>query len=184
MSRIGRTPIPVPKGVEVKIQGSQVTVRGPRGQLSRTFHPDIQIALQGDQILVTRPTDSRPHRSLHGLTRSLLANMVTGVSQGFRQQLEIEGVGYRGELRGRNLVLQVGYSHPVEIEPPPGIAFELDRSGRNITVDGVDRELVGEISARIRAVRKPEPYKGKGIRYAGERIRRKAGKAGKVGTGG
>lgn len=181
MSRIGRKPVPVPEGVEVRIEGSHVTVKGPRGQLSRTFHPDMKIALQDRQIVVTRPSDHRFHRSLHGLTRALLANMVEGVSKGFSKRLEIEGIGYRAEMQGQTLVLHVGYSHPVQIVPPPGITITVERGAKALTVEGVDKELVGEVAARIRAVRKPEPYKGKGIRYAGEWIRRKAGKAGRVG---
>ena len=180
MSRIGRKPIPVPEGVEVKIEGSHVTVKGPKGQLSRTFHPDMKIALQDSQIVVTRPSDHRLHRSLHGLTRALLANMVEGVSKGFSKRLEIEGIGYRAEMQGQTLVLNVGYSHPVHIVTPPGITITVERRAKALTVEGMDKELVGDVAARIRAVRKPEPYKGKGIRYADERVRRKAGKAGRV----
>jgi large subunit ribosomal protein L6 len=181
VSRVGRMPILIPKGVTVTIEGNMVTVKGPKGQLAREFHPDMSIVRKDNQIEVTRPSDQRTHRALHGLTRALLANMVTGVSQGFSKGLEIEGTGYRAELQGKTLVLNVGYSHPVQVPPPPGISFFLDRTGRNLTVEGIDKEVVGEVAARIRAVRKPEPYKGKGIRYAGERLRRKAGKAGKVG---
>lgn len=180
MSRIGRMPIPVPPGVEVEIKGNFVRVKGPKGELSRTFSPDISISLQGDRILVTRPDDHRLRRAMHGLTRALLANMITGVTEGYRKVLEVEGVGYRAELKGNKLVLQVGFSHPVEIEPPPGITFEVDRSGKTFSVSGIDKELVGEVAARIRAIRKPEPYKGKGIRYQGEYVRLKAGKAGKI----
>jgi len=180
MSRIGRMPVPVPKGVAVGIEGNRVTVRGPKGELSRSFDRDMSIALRDDQVIVTRPSDSKRHKAMHGLTRALLANMVTGVSEGFRKTLEIVGVGYRAEMRGEKLVLSVGYSHPVEIEPPPGIAFSVEKGYRSFTVEGIDKELVGEIAARVRAVRKPEPYKGKGIRYFGERVRRKAGKAGKI----
>jgi len=181
VSRIGRKPIPIPEGVEVKIEGNRVTVKGPKGELSRTFHPDMIISVQDGQIVVSRPSDDRRHRALHGLTRSLLANMVTGVTQGYRKQLELVGVGYRAEMRGENLVLHVGFSHPVEIKPPPGITFSVEGRYKIINVDGIDKELVGEWAARIRRVRKPEPYKGKGIRYVGERVRRKAGKAGKIG---
>jgi large subunit ribosomal protein L6 len=181
MSRIGKMPIPVPSDVEVRIRGSEVTVKGPKGELSRTFHKDISVSLQDDQILVTRPTDHRLHRSLHGLTRALLANMVHGVHEGFTKELEIQGVGYRAQKEGDNLVLQVGYSHPVEIVPPPGITIEVAKGYRNIEVRGADKEVVGKVAAEIRAVRKPEPYKGKGIRYVGEYVRRKAGKAGKIG---
>lgn len=180
MSRIGRTPISIPQGVTVDVKGSSVRVKGPKGELSRTFDPDMQIKLEDNQVVVQRPTDQRRHRALHGLTRSLLNNMVLGVSQGFVRRLQIEGVGYRAELQGKNLVLNVGYSHPVVIEPPDGISFEVERGGRGIGVAGVDKELVGEMAARIRRVRSPEPYKGKGIRYEGEYVRRKAGKAGKV----
>jgi large subunit ribosomal protein L6 len=181
MSRIGRIPIPVPPGVEVKIaDGNKVTVKGPKGQLARTLHPDMRIELNDGMLTVTRPTDSGPHRALHGLTRTLLANMVEGVTNGFRKNLEISGVGYRAQKMGDMLVLQVGYSHPVEIEAPPDISFVVEGINR-IGVVGIDKEAVGQVAARIRAVRKPEPYKGKGIRYAGEYIRRKAGKAGRAG---
>ncbi|MCR4405479.1 MAG: 50S ribosomal protein L6 [Anaerolineae bacterium] len=181
MSRIGRMPIPVPKGVQVNIEKNRITVRGPRGELTRTFHPDMMVTLQDGHLVVTRPTDQRHHRALHGLTRALLANMVTGVSQGFRKVLQVEGVGYRAELQGNTLVLNVGFSHPVEFKPPAGITFQVEQKTKLITVEGVDKELVGEVAARIRKVRPPEPYKGKGIRYQDEHIRRKAGKAGKVG---
>lgn len=180
MSRIGRMPIPVPAGVSVNIEGHRVTVKGPKGELSRSFDQDMSITLRDNQIIITRPTDSKRHKALHGLTRALLANMVTGVSQGFQKTLEVEGVGYRAEMQGDKLVLSVGYSHPVLIEPPPGISFSVEKGYRSFTVEGIDKELVGEVAAKIRAVRKPEPYKGKGIRYLGERVRRKAGKAGKV----
>ena len=181
MSRIGRMPIPVPQGVTVEIKKNTVTVKGPKGELTRTFDPDMQIKLEDNQIIVRRPTDHRRHRALHGLTRALLNNMVEGVSKGFSRRLQIEGVGYRAEQQGANLVLNVGYSHPVVIEPPPGISFEVEKGYRSVVVSGIDKELVGEMAARIRRVRPPEPYKGKGIRYEGEYIRRKAGKAGKVG---
>jgi large subunit ribosomal protein L6 len=180
MSRIGRMPIPVPQGVTVDIHKSSVRVKGPKGEISRDFDPDMQINLKDNQIVIQRPTDHRRHRALHGLTRALLNNMVLGVSQGFTRQLQIEGVGYRAELQGKNLVLNVGYSHPVVIEPPADISFEVERGNRVLRVSGIDKELVGEIAARIRRVRPPEPYKGKGIRYSGEYVRRKAGKAGKI----
>jgi large subunit ribosomal protein L6 len=173
-------PVAIPKGVTVDIQQNSVWVKGPKGELSRTFDPDMEIKLEDKQVLVQRPTDQRRHRALHGLTRALINNMVVGVSQGFVRRLEIEGVGYRAELQGKNLVLNVGYSHPVVIEPPNGISFEVERGSRGISVSGVDKELVGEMAARIRRVRPPEPYKGKGIRYEREHVRRKAGKAGKV----
>jgi large subunit ribosomal protein L6 len=181
MSRVGKMPIPVPSDVQVTIKGSEVTVKGPKGELSRSFHRDISISLQDNQIIVTRPTDHRLHRSLHGLTRSLLSNMVRGVHEGFRRELEIHGVGYRAQKEGDKLILLVGYSHPVQIVPPPGITIDVGKGYRNIVVQGVDKELVGRVAAEIRAVRKPEPYKGKGIRYAGEYVRRKAGKAGRIG---
>jgi large subunit ribosomal protein L6 len=180
MSRIGRMPITIPQGVTVDVQKNTVRVKGPKGELLRTFDPDMQIALEDGIILVQRPTDHRRHRALHGLTRSLLNNMVVGVSEGFSRRLEIQGVGYRAELQGENLVLNVGYSHPVVIEPPDGISFEVEKGYRGINVLGIDKEVVGEMAARIRRVRPPEPYKGKGIRYHGEYVRRKAGKAGKV----
>lgn len=180
MSRIGRMPIALPKGVEIKVEpGNLVTVKGPKGTLTRALHPDMQIEVAEGRVVVHRPSDARHHRALHGLTRALLANMVTGVSQGFRKELEIVGVGYRAELQGRKLVLSLGFSHPVEVEPPEGIAFEVDRSGRKFSVLGIDKELVGEVAAKIRAKRPPEPYKGKGIRYVGEYVRMKAGKGGK-----
>jgi large subunit ribosomal protein L6 len=180
MSRIGRMPVSIPQGVSVDVQKNSVAVKGPKGEISRTFDPAMQIELEDNTIVVQRPTDHRRHRSLHGLTRALLNNMVVGVSQGFSRRLEIQGVGYRAELQGKNLVLHVGYSHPVVIEPPDGISFEIEKGYRDISVMGVDKELVGEVAARIRRVRPPEPYKGKGIRYSGEYVRRKAGKAGKV----
>lgn len=174
-------PVEVPAGVQVEVEDSRVTVRGPKGELTRLFHPDMNISLQEGQIVVRRPTDDREHRSLHGLTRALLANMVQGVSEGFRKELEIVGVGYRAEMQGEKLVLNVGYSHSVEVVPPEGITITVARGAKRIAVEGVDKELVGRIAAQIRAVRKPEPYKGKGIRYVGEQVRRKAGKAGKIG---
>ncbi len=180
MSRIGRMPIPIPQGVTVDIHKNTVRVKGPKGEISRDFDPDMQIKLEDNQLVIQRPTDHRRHRALHGLTRALLSNMVVGVSQGFTRRLQIEGVGYRAELRGKNLVLNVGYSHPVVIEPPTDISFEVERGNRALSVSGVSKELVGEMAARIRRVRPPEPYKGKGIRYAGEYVRRKAGKAGKI----
>ena len=180
MSRIGRTPILIPQGVTVDVQKNSVRVKGPKGEISRSFDPAMQIGLEDNTIVVQRPTDHRRHRSLHGLTRALLNNMVVGVSEGFVRRLEIQGVGYRAEMQGKNLVLNVGYSHPVVIEPPDGISFEIEKGYRGISVLGVDKEMVGEIAARIRRVRPPEPYKGKGIRYQGEYVRRKAGKAGKV----
>jgi large subunit ribosomal protein L6 len=181
MSRVGKLPIPVPPDVQVSIRGSDVTVKGPKGELSRTLHRDMSVRLEEGQLIVARPTDHRLHRSLHGLTRALLANMVHGVREGFKKELEIQGVGYRAQLEGEKLILSVGYSHPVLVDPPPGITLSLDKSYRNIMVEGMDKELVGRVAAEIRAIRKPEPYKGKGIRYVGEYVRRKAGKAGKIG---
>lgn len=178
MSRIGRKPIPLPPGVTVKIEGSRVTVRGAKGELTRTFDPDIRIELEENALRVHRPTDTRRHRALHGLTRALLANMVAGVSQGFEKRLEIQGVGYRAETQSDgSLVMYLGFSHPVRVQPPEGIAFEVDPRTRVITVRGVDKELVGRVAAEIRAWRPPEPYRGKGIRYVGEVVRHKAGKA-------
>ncbi len=175
-------PVAVPAGVQVNIEGTSVTVKGPKGQLSFSHHPDMQVAMQDGAIVVTRPTDNKKHRALHGLTRALLANMVHGVANGFNRELVIEGVGYRADMQDKNLVLSVGFSHPVVIAPPPGITFEVAKGSRNITVAGIDKQAVGQIAAVIRSVRPPEPYKGKGIAYAGEQIRRKAGKAGKAGA--
>jgi large subunit ribosomal protein L6 len=180
VSRIGKMPITLPPRVEVSVEGSRVTVKGPRGELSREFSPDMAIRLGDGELTVSRPSDRPQHRSLHGLTRSLLANMVTGVSDGFTKLLELQGVGYRAQMQGPKLVLQVGYSKPVEVDPPEGIAFVVEGTNR-VLVQGINRELVGQVAADIRAVRPPEPYKGKGIRYQGERVRRKAGKAGKAG---
>ncbi|MBI4786779.1 MAG: 50S ribosomal protein L6 [Chloroflexi bacterium] len=180
MSRVGKAPINIPAGVKVSVNGNSVTVKGPKGELTRSFDPNLTIATQDSQIVVSRP-DNMVYNALHGLTRALIHNMVVGVTEGFKKNLEVEGVGYRAELQGKNLVLSVGYSHPVPIEPPEGIAFVVEKSARAFSVEGVDRQLVGEVAARIRAVRPPEPYKGKGVHFVGERIRRKAGKAGKVG---
>ncbi|MCL4489433.1 MAG: 50S ribosomal protein L6 [Chloroflexi bacterium] len=181
MSRVGRMPIKIPKGVQVKVDGSTVTVKGPKGELTQSFNPNIKVAIEDSTISVSRP-DNKAYDALHGLTRALINNMVTGVTEGFRRNLEIEGVGYRAEVQGKNLVLSLGFSHPVPFEAPPGVSFAVDKSLRALTVEGVDRELVGRTAARIRAIRPPEPYKGKGIHYQGERVRRKAGKAGKVGA--
>jgi large subunit ribosomal protein L6 len=173
-------PITVPAGVDVAIDGRSVTVKGPKGSLSRDLHPEIGVARDGDQIVVTRPSEAKTHKQLHGLTRTLVNNMVVGVTTGYRKGLEIVGVGYRAQKAGDKLVLALGYSHPVEIDPPSGISFELETPLR-LAVVGIDKELVGQVAARVRATRKPEPYKGKGVRYAGEKVRRKAGKAGKIG---
>ena len=180
MSRIGRLPIPVPSGVDVTIDGRNVTVTGPKGTLSRALHPDMTVSRQDGTIVVTRPTEQKTHKQLHGLTRTLVNNMVVGVTDGYRKGLEITGVGYRATLNGKKLTLNLGYSHPIEIDPPEGISFEVENPTR-LAVVGIDKELVGQIAAKVRSTRKPEPYKGKGVRYSGEYIRRKAGKAGKIG---
>jgi large subunit ribosomal protein L6 len=180
MSRIGRLPITVPTTVDVTIDGRQLTVKGPKGTLSRQLHPDMTVSKEDGTIVVTRPTEQKTHKQLHGLTRTLVNNMVVGVTDGYRKGLEITGVGYRATLNGKKLTLNLGYSHPVEIDPPEGISFEVENPTR-LAVIGIDKELVGQIAAQVRSTRKPEPYKGKGVRYAGEVIRRKAGKAGKVG---
>lgn len=179
MSRVGRMPIQIPDGVDVKIKGTHVVVKGPKGQLEHTFPAAMKIKLDDGEISVSRPSDERFHRAMHGTTRSVINNMVVGVSAGFVKVLEVEGVGYRAELNGKNLVLSVGFSHPVVVEPPEGISFEVDNRSREITVSGFDKQVVGEVAANIRKVRPPEPYKGKGIRYQGEYVRRKAGKSGK-----
>lgn len=180
MSRIGRMPVAVPDGVNVEIKGSHVRVKGPKGELEHTFPADMNIELEGGEIKVQRPSDLGIHRSLHGMTRALINNMVVGVSTGFEKVLEVNGVGYRAELADKNLILYVGYSHPVVIEPPKGISFDWDARTRQIKVMGYDKQSVGQVAADIRKVRPPEPYKGKGIKYIDEKIRRKAGKAGKV----
>lgn len=177
MSRIGRAPIPVPAGVEVKIDGHTVTVTGPKGTLSRTLNEEMTITMEGNEILVTRPNDNIKERSLHGLTRTLINNMVVGVTQGFEKKLEIQGVGYNAQMQGKNLKLSLGFSHPVIVEPPEGITITTPSSAV-IVVSGADKEKVGMVAAEIRSWREPEPYKGKGIRYSGEHVRRKAGKTG------
>jgi len=179
MSRIGKMPIPIPDPVEVRVQGTTVTVKGPKGELRRQVDADMQLEIREGQLLISRPSDRPRHRALHGLTRALVANMVTGVSQGFSKTLELQGVGYRAQMQGQDLVLSVGYSHPVQIAPPPGIQFAVEGTSR-VVVTGIDKELVGQVAADVRKIRPPEPYKGKGIRYAGEYVRRKAGKAGKA----
>jgi large subunit ribosomal protein L6 len=179
MSRIGRLPVVVPNGVQINVQGSDVHVKGPKGELKRTFSPSVGIALEDGQLVITRKSDHPRERALHGTTRALIANMVHGVSSGFEVLLVVDGVGYRAELQGKDLALFVGYSHPVKMMPPVGISFEVDQKTRQIKVLGYDREVVGQTAAEIRRVRPPEPYHGKGIRYANERVRRKAGKAGK-----
>jgi large subunit ribosomal protein L6 len=180
MSRIGRKPIAIPKGVEVSIgEDNHITVKGPKGELSQVFDRDIQFTIDDGFIVVERPDNQREHRSLHGLSRTLLGNMVTGVTDGFKKDLEITGVGYRAAMDGSTLVLSVGYSHPVKMVPPKGITFGVEANTK-LSVTGIDKQQVGEQAAQIRRVRPPEPYKGKGIRYAGEVVRRKAGKAGKA----
>ncbi|MCD6234944.1 MAG: 50S ribosomal protein L6 [Candidatus Neomarinimicrobiota bacterium] len=175
MSRIGKNPIPVPENVKANIADGILSVKGPKGELTLNYHPEMMVALKDNTIVVTRPSDSRTHKSLHGLTRSLIQNMVTGVVEGYSRQLEIQGVGYSVELRGKNLLLTLGYSHQILIEPPEGISFEVGR-GNIITVSGIDKQKVGAVAAQIRSFRPPEPYKGKGIRYVGETVHRKAGK--------
>ena len=187
MSRIGRAPITVPSKVQVNwTESNLVTVKGPKGELSYQVDPHLTLKLEGDSLTVTRPSDSKEHRSKHGLYRTLINNMVVGVSTGYTKRLEIHGVGYRATKTGNNLVIAIGFSHPVEVQPPVGISLSVDgvdaaTKATKISVSGIDKQLVGQIAAEIRNIRKPEPYKGKGIRYAGEKIRRKAGKAGKVG---
>jgi large subunit ribosomal protein L6 len=181
MSRIGKKPVLLPAGVQVKINGSDVHVKGPKGELTRSFDSAMTIAQQGNEVIVSRPDDQRQNRALHGLTRALLNNMVEGVTNGFKKTLMVDGVGYRAELTGKRLMLYLGYSHPIMIEPPAGITIEADPKAKTISIAGIDKEKVGEIAAEIRSLRPPEPYKGKGIRYSDEVVRRKAGKAGKVG---
>jgi large subunit ribosomal protein L6 len=180
MSRIGSLPIDIPQSTEVNIKGSEVMVKGSKGELRRRFHPDISITLKDECLIITRPCDSKIHRSLHGLTRSLLANMVTGVSEGFEKVLEINGVGYRAQKTGDKLLLQVGYANTVEFPPPPGISISVEGTNR-IRVTGIDKEVVGETAAKIRAIRPTDSYKGKGIKYSDEKLRLKPGKAGKIG---
>ncbi len=180
MSRIGRMPVPIPPGVEVRVDGPHVWVRGPKGELEKTFHPDMRILVEDGKIVVQRPSDLRHHRALHGLTRALLANMVRGVVEGYTKELELVGTGYRAALQAGKLVLHVGFSHPVEFTPPPGITLEVPVPTR-IVVRGIDKELVGQVAAQLRAIRPPDPYKGKGIRYAGEVLKLKPGKAGRAG---
>ena len=179
MSRIGKQPIPIPSSVQVQTEGTSVTVKGPKGELQRDVHPDMRLHLEEGQLIVTRPSDAPRHRALHGLTRALLANMVSGVESGFSKTLELHGVGYRAQQMGSNLQVTVGFSHPVDFTPPPGITLEVDGTNR-IHIRGIDKALVGQVAAEIRHIRPPEPYKGKGIRYEGEHVRRKAGKVGKT----
>jgi large subunit ribosomal protein L6 len=176
MSRIGKEPVPIPAGVEVKLDDGVLSVKGPKGTLTQEIHPAITVTVGEEEITVTRPDDQREHRSLHGLIRSLIANMVQGVTEGYQRNLEIVGVGYRAAARGSGLTIPVGYSHPVEVDAPEGIEFTVPTPTK-IEIRGTDKQAVGQIAANIRAIRKPEPYKGKGIRYEGEQVRRKAGKA-------
>jgi large subunit ribosomal protein L6 len=177
MSRIGRKPVTVPKGVTLQVQGNTVAVKGPRGELRRMLHPEMQLALANDQFTVTRPSEEKRHKALHGLTRTLVQNMVEGVSKGFSKSLEIQGVGYKAEAKPYGVNLIVGYSHPVKYEAPKGIKITVDNNTM-VKIEGADKELVGQVAAELRSVRPPEPYKGKGIRYVGEHVRRKAGKTG------
>ena len=177
MSRIGKLPITVPAGVQVDIDGKNVKVKGPKGELQRTFTPVVDIQMEESQIIVTRSSDEKMARALHGTTRAVLQNMVTGVSDGFTKTLEIQGVGYKAEMDGEKLVINVGFSHPVFVEPPDGIQFDVTEKNRFIVITGSNKEVVGQVAADIRKIRPPEPYKGKGIRYLGERVRRKAGKS-------
>lgn len=182
MSRIGRAPVTIPNGVDVQIDVNTIRVKGPKGELEREFHKDMTVSVDDGQLTVTRPTDEKSHRALHGLTRALIANMVEGVTKGYEKALDINGVGYRAAKAGKRVVITVGYSHPVEVFPAEGIEFDVPAPNK-VVVKGIDKELVGETAAGIRAIREPEPYKGKGIKYATETIRRKAGKAGKTGKG-
>ena len=180
MSRVGRMPLAIPEGVEVQIEGQRVRVKGPKGELEQEFRPELTIKEDNGVLLVTRSSDEPSIRALHGLTRSLLNNMILGTTQGFEKTLEVQGVGYRAELKGKSLMLYVGFSHPVEVQPPEGIHFSVEGKGVIIKITGFDRQLVGQVAADVRKNRPPEPYKGKGIRYVGEHVRRKAGKAGRV----
>lgn len=177
MSRIGKMPVVIPSGVKISLEGKHLKVEGPKGILERDIHPDIDVTIEDEQLLVTRPTDDKEHRALHGLTRALINNMVVGVTTGFKKNLELVGVGYRAAKQGKNLVLTVGYSHPVEMDPGEGLEIEVPSPTR-ISIMGIDKEKVGAFAANVRSVRPPEPYKGKGIKYEGEVIKRKAGKAG------
>lgn len=180
MSRIGRLPVEIPAGVQVNVSANVVEVKGPKGTMKREFLPQVSIRVEENQLIVERDSDEAFSRAIHGTTRAVIQNMVTGVSTGFTRVLEVQGVGYRAEMNGNKLVLNVGYSHPVELDPPTGISYDADPKARTISVSGYDKEVVGQVAADIRKIRPPEPYKGKGIRYQGERVRRKAGKAGKT----
>lgn len=181
MSRIGKKPIPVPASVKVDIQGNKVTIKGPKGELVRTVHPELTAKMDGATLLVTRPSDETRHKALHGLTRALLNNMVEGVTKGFSRSLEIQGVGYKAEVKPTGVRLVVGYSHPVDYKAPPGIKIAVENNVL-VKIEGADKEMVGQVAAELRKVRPPEPYKGKGIRYVGEHVRRKAGKTGAKAT--
>jgi large subunit ribosomal protein L6 len=176
MSRVGKNPIPIPDKAKVEIKDSIVTVTGPKGTLSREIHPDITANVEDNQVIVSRSSDLKKHRALHGLTRALLNNMVVGVTDGYKRELQIVGVGYRAEMQGKNLILHLGYSHPIVLNPPEDVKIEALTKENKIFVEGIDKELVGQVAAKIRSFRKPEPYKGKGVRYAGEHVRSKAGK--------
>ncbi|HVP06897.1 MAG TPA: 50S ribosomal protein L6 [Candidatus Acidoferrum sp.] len=176
MSRIGKKPVPIPPKAKVAIAGRTITVSGPKGTLVRELHPDITVAMGEHGVNVTRPTDLKKHRALHGLTRALINNMVLGVSDGFRRQLQIIGVGYRAEIKGRALVLYLGFSHPIVMIPPEGVTISVEAKENRITIQGIDKEMVGQVAAKIRSFRPPEPYKGKGVRYVDEQVRQKAGK--------
>ena len=178
MSRIGRLPISIPAGVEVKIDGRAVAVKGPKGELALTVASPIEVQIEDGQVLVTRPDDERESRSLHGLTRTLIANQIVGVTEGYTKALEVVGTGYRVQAKGNSVEFALGYSHPITVDPPTGITFTVEGNNK-LTVSGIDKQAVGEVAANIRKLRKPEPYKGKGVRYAGENVRRKAGKSGK-----
>lgn len=184
MSRIGKKPVVIPAGVQVNLKDHTIEVKGKLGTLNQQIHPAITVKKEGDHVVVERPDDSPSVRALHGLTRALIANMVTGVSTGFKRDLQIEGVGFRGEVQGSQLVLSVGFSHQVRVQAPQGVAFAVDKTGRSVSISGTDKAVVGQVAANVRGVRVPEPYKGKGIRYSDEVVRRKAGKAGKAGAGG
>jgi len=177
MSRIGKKPVPVPKGVTVTLSGNSVSVKGPKGELARTFHPDMSLVMEGDNVTVSRPSDETRHKALHGLSRTLLANMVEGVTKGYNKTLEIQGVGYKAETKPFGLQLSLGFSHPVQYKAPAGIKFAVENN-TVVKIEGADKEMVGQVAAELRNMRPPEPYKGKGIRYQGEQVRRKAGKTG------
>jgi large subunit ribosomal protein L6 len=180
MSRVGRLPIEVPSGVDFEVKGTSVRVKGPKGELSHTFPPVVGISYENNEVTVTRNSEEKFHRSMHGTARAVIQNMVTGVSQGFEKLLEIHGVGYRAEMQGKNIIISVGFSHTVEVEPVDGVTFEVLERNNVIKVSGYDKQVVGQVAANIRKIRPPEPYKGKGIRYRGEYVRRKPGKAGKA----